>query len=266
MHYFLPVCVLFLPLLLGFQSLYNDKRKLYSSLAVGFGSVDKDVGAVAEGTKQCPCCSGLKYSECCQQHHSGTMPSTPLAVTRARYSAYATSNPGFIIDTTHPSHRDYSAYMDKSRDVTKARRSWAKEIISKNSEAFEFLKMEVLDEVVEVEEQQREMELNAHSNYEFEQVTFRVLVRRKEDNQPIPFQETSLYMNARCPDYANDSPLATWGSALSKQKQKSNGDESTGEGRWLYVRGDVGLIDEKNTRRLIAEAPKYTKGSIQEKW
>lgn len=50
----------------------------------------------------CPCCSGIKYEQCCcPWHESGAAP-TALALMRSRYTAYALENVDYIIATTHP--------------------------------------------------------------------------------------------------------------------------------------------------------------------
>lgn len=51
---------------------------------------------------ECPCGSGKKYTECCKPYHDGTLPPTPLALMRSRYSAYALGNAAYIMKTTHP--------------------------------------------------------------------------------------------------------------------------------------------------------------------
>jgi SEC-C motif-containing protein len=50
--------------------------------------------------QKCPCGSGRDYDECCGPYISGTaLPPTAEALMRARYSAYAVHDIGFIIDT-----------------------------------------------------------------------------------------------------------------------------------------------------------------------
>lgn len=53
---------------------------------------------------QCPCCSGLQYSLCCQPFLSGAAHAkTPEKLMRSRYSAWATQNADYLLDTWHPS-------------------------------------------------------------------------------------------------------------------------------------------------------------------
>lgn len=82
----------------------------------------------------CPCCSGLEYQQCCQQYHQGTIPKTPLALMRSRYSAYAKDLPQYIMETTHPDNPNFK--VDKN--------SWAQEIMqfSRNTQ---FNKLEIVE-------------------------------------------------------------------------------------------------------------------------
>ena len=48
----------------------------------------------------CPCCSGKKYSECCEGILNGTKEAVnPEELMRARYSAYVVHNIDFIVNT-----------------------------------------------------------------------------------------------------------------------------------------------------------------------
>lgn len=56
--------------------------------------------------KPCPCGSGRGYSHCCGVFHSKeALPSTPEALMRARYSAYALQNETYVRETWHPDTR-----------------------------------------------------------------------------------------------------------------------------------------------------------------
>jgi len=55
----------------------------------------------------CPCQSELKYAECCEPFHLGKKnPDSAEKLMRSRYSAFALSLPDYIVETTHPDHRD----------------------------------------------------------------------------------------------------------------------------------------------------------------
>lgn len=52
---------------------------------------------------QCPCDTGLAYADCCAPFHQGTtLPPTPLALMRSRYSAFALGVDGYLTATWHP--------------------------------------------------------------------------------------------------------------------------------------------------------------------
>jgi SEC-C motif-containing protein len=63
----------------------------------------------------CPCCSTLKYEDCCGLYHRGKTPPNALALMRSRYSAYACKLPEYIIKTTH--HENSSFTNNKKKWV-----------------------------------------------------------------------------------------------------------------------------------------------------
>jgi len=54
---------------------------------------------------QCPCQSGLAYSECCEPFHQGDAAPTPEALMRSRYSAFVTENSDYLLETWHKEYR-----------------------------------------------------------------------------------------------------------------------------------------------------------------
>ena len=56
----------------------------------------------------CPCGSDRKYKKCCAIYHRGALPKDALTLMKSRYSAYATGNSNYIIQTTHPDNPDYT--------------------------------------------------------------------------------------------------------------------------------------------------------------
>ena len=66
----------------------------------------------------CPCGSKKKYKQCCQKYHKGARCKDALSLMKARYSAYATANANFIIQSTHPDNKEYK----------EDHKSWKKEI------------------------------------------------------------------------------------------------------------------------------------------
>lgn len=55
----------------------------------------------------CPCGSKKKYKKCCKIFHNGINPKNALELMKSRYSAYATNNPEYIINTTHKLNNEY---------------------------------------------------------------------------------------------------------------------------------------------------------------
>ena len=64
---------------------------------------------------RCPCLSGLPYDECCGRLHAGAAAPTAEALMRSRYSAYATGNAGYLLDTWHATTRPASLELDDTR-------------------------------------------------------------------------------------------------------------------------------------------------------
>lgn len=66
-----------------------------------------------ESVQWCYCCSQKSFGSCCEPFLSGkTLPSTAEELMRSRYSAYATKNVPYILETTSPKFRKY--YSPKS--------------------------------------------------------------------------------------------------------------------------------------------------------
>ena len=58
--------------------------------------------------KNCYCCSGKSYENCCQPFIEGiAKPPTAEALMRSRYSANVTVNVDYLLKTTHPSTRKF---------------------------------------------------------------------------------------------------------------------------------------------------------------
>jgi SEC-C motif-containing protein len=65
--------------------------------------------------KECPCGSGLSYSECCEPVIKGTRDAaTAEQLMRSRYSAYARAEVEYLRESLHPDHRnDYDPKSTK---------------------------------------------------------------------------------------------------------------------------------------------------------
>jgi SEC-C motif-containing protein len=65
----------------------------------------------------CPCRSGLTFDACCEPFLTGSaLAPTALALMRSRYTAYATSAAGYLLETWHPSTRPGSLTLDPATE------------------------------------------------------------------------------------------------------------------------------------------------------
>lgn len=67
----------------------------------------------------CSCDANESYEKCCAPCHASGGASDPVALTRARYTAYAYRLPDFLIDTTSAAHEEWQA----------DRAEWKKELL-----------------------------------------------------------------------------------------------------------------------------------------
>jgi SEC-C motif-containing protein len=63
--------------------------------------------------RRCPCGTGLPYAECCGRLHEGTADAaTAEQLMRSRYSAFATGDARYLLDTWHSTTRPPSLEVD----------------------------------------------------------------------------------------------------------------------------------------------------------
>ena len=60
------------------------------------------------GNSYCPCGSQKKYKHCCRVFHYGEKPNSALELMKSRYSAFASNDSKYIIDTTHRENPDFT--------------------------------------------------------------------------------------------------------------------------------------------------------------
>lgn len=60
----------------------------------------------------CPCGSGSAFEDCCGPIHAGAAAPTAQALMRARYSAYARGDAGFLRTSWHPDTRPESLDLE----------------------------------------------------------------------------------------------------------------------------------------------------------
>ena len=85
----------------------------------------------------CSCFSGKLYADCCEPYHTKQQNApTPLALMRSRYSAFATHNADYLMNTTLPAKRKFHNKPDLLE--------WAQENTWTNLEI-----VEAIDNIVE---------------------------------------------------------------------------------------------------------------------
>lgn len=81
-------------------------------------------------SKQCPCCSGKSYQDCCQPIISGAKSAeTAEQLMRSRYSAYTIYAISYLLDTTHPSTRKF--YKAKEIERWAKSSDWQRLVVTK---------------------------------------------------------------------------------------------------------------------------------------
>lgn len=88
--------------------------------------------------KKCFCDTGLLFENCCELYLSGNQKApSALALMRSRYSAYATHNVDYLMETTHVSERKYYSKAEILRWAVS--NEWQKlEILSFTENTVEF--------------------------------------------------------------------------------------------------------------------------------
>lgn len=89
-------------------------------------------------THKCYCDSGLLFENCCGLYLENNQKApTALTLMRSRYSAYATHNGDYLLETTHISERKYYSKQEILKWATSNK--WQKlEIISFTDDTVEF--------------------------------------------------------------------------------------------------------------------------------
>lgn len=89
-------------------------------------------------TTLCFCGSTIPFKDCCQKYINGTQKApTALALMKSRYSAYATHQADYLLETTHSTKRKYYSKAEILNWATA--NEWQKlEIISVTENTVEF--------------------------------------------------------------------------------------------------------------------------------
>lgn len=116
----------------------------------------------------CPCGSERKLKKCCALFHGGR-PAPPHLLMRARYTAYAIGNVGFLIRTTHPAGPQWQEDGP----------AWTSELKAYCAST-NFVGLTVVEHSIDPGDDNR-----AH-------VTFRAEL--EQDGRPVGFTERSLFL------------------------------------------------------------------------
>ncbi|OXA88934.1 YchJ family protein [Flavobacterium hercynium] len=89
-------------------------------------------------SKKCFCDTGLLFNDCCNLYlEGGQKAATALTLMRSRYSAYATHNADYLLETTYVSERKYYSKSEILKWATSNK--WQKlEILSTSENTVEF--------------------------------------------------------------------------------------------------------------------------------
>lgn len=169
------------------------------------------------GQLVCPCNSGLLYKDCCQRFHNGSKRTEqPIDVLRSRYTAFAWRIIPYVIQTTHPTNRDY-----RTNKVL-----WAKDLHRSGMfDSYEFIGLEDIN-IIENAPMDNDNNNNNNNNDDDDvaYIEFKVRLRVKEnDGTMIAGQETIISERSK----------------FIRMLETNINDDKTNNGYWLYASGDV---------------------------
>jgi len=168
---------------------------------------------------QCPCGSGVSYASCCEPFHVGTTNKgclTPEDVLRTRYSAFSYRLIKYIIETTHPTCRDYQ--QDKV--------AWAKQLNKDGMfDSYSFVELKIVgrqDETMIETNNSEDEEVNTNDEAF---VDFTVRLRAKENQgSALAGKETIISERSRFLRNVDDG---TWSYAGGEVRSEEAGLEGT---------------------------------------
>lgn len=70
----------------------------------------------SEPASICPCGTIRAYDDCCRPLHDGDVASSPEALMRSRFAAFAMHKPDYLLDTWHPETRPQNLDLADSPD------------------------------------------------------------------------------------------------------------------------------------------------------
>ena len=118
------------------------RNEISFRLFAGFGKPNKESVVSSTSMKphsesMCKCNSDSFYGDCCEKfHNQSEFPESPINLVRSRFCAYAIGNWSYIMETTHPSHKEYA-----STEQSTKRKNWQKSLMSFTKD-YEFKSLE----------------------------------------------------------------------------------------------------------------------------
>mmetsp|Transcript_39353 Transcript_39353/g.93093 ORF Transcript_39353/g.93093 Transcript_39353/m.93093 type:complete len:285 (-) Transcript_39353:193-1047(-) len=207
-----------------FMAAKSKKNKKSAPNFKGFGAVpEKLIDRVPRPEEPCVCQSGETYGACCKPFHDREdWPSSPLALARSRYSAYAYRLPNWIIDSTHKSNPDWKSHRSK----------WERELLG-FCDGFTFEALEILEEADGEDESEKFLEFIA-----------RLRAANAPSDAPTGVKATLRRVKMHgASDYA---------SADFRERSRFLKED----GKWFYVSGDVDFDPEVTLERANPLAAK----------
>jgi len=123
---------------------------LVSGLSGGFGKVinkQERVYIPPSDDAKCPCHSNKAlplYKDCCKVYHIKIKQSlSPEELIISRFSAYASGNVDYIIETTSKKSVDYDAYIEQKSYETGIQK-WKKDLRANMIDNYQYIKIEVV--------------------------------------------------------------------------------------------------------------------------
>ena len=159
----------------------TSSSRLY--MAGGFGKVV--ASSPSSSHSQCLCNSGKTYQECCEPYHSGTaLPPTSTALVRSRFSALRSKLVNYLIDTTHPDHKDFA---DANESASKYKQ-WQR-ALKNMAQEYDFMEL-----AFENEKGDNEESLASSPDGATTSATFVVKLKKAQgDNKVESMKETSEF-------------------------------------------------------------------------
>ena len=117
-----------------------SRRLIHKLNLAGFGKVAVNTNTAKKpepkAAEKCACGSGSTYGDCCGKYHSSpdSPIDTPIALIRARFSAYVYCKIPFLLASTHPESKEYCLDEEVVGSKRTKRSIWAKQLEARSLE------------------------------------------------------------------------------------------------------------------------------------